>query len=268
LKRVKTLRKKSFAVVAMLVLYFSMVFTNTLPVKANSTQIVVIDPVTGDSNFAFYDNTTAVGTRFNATVWAVNATDVFAFQICLVVDDTQLNITNSWIPTGDPRWIFNGKGIVNAPIRLVDDDQDGYVETVLIGSSLLDRQPTFTGTALLAIIELQIISQPPKDGNLTSTINIADGQPFETYMMDSSLNRISTTLINGQYTYFDPPTLLIGDLNGDGKVDMRDIGYVARRFGCDPGSTLWDPNADFNSDGKIDMKDIAIVARNFGKIQP
>jgi hypothetical protein len=46
---------------------------------------------------------------------------------------------------------------------------------------------------------------------------------------------------------------------------MKDIGYIARRFGCKPGDNLWDPNADINSDGKIDMKDLAIAARNFGK---
>lgn len=61
-----------------------------------------------------------------------------------------------------------------------------------------------------------------------------------------------------------------GDITGpngypDGMVDMRDIGYVARRFLCTPGSSLWDPNADINSDGVVNMTDIGIVARNFGQ---
>ena len=61
-----------------------------------------------------------------------------------------------------------------------------------------------------------------------------------------------------------------GDLTGpngipNGKVDMRDVAYVARRFGTTPSSALWDPNADIDDDGKIDMKDIAIVAGNFGQ---
>jgi hypothetical protein len=58
---------------------------------------------------------------------------------------------------------------------------------------------------------------------------------------------------------------LVGDINSDGKVDMKDIGYVARRFMCRPGDPLWDPIADINSDGKIDMKDIGTVARHFGE---
>jgi hypothetical protein len=61
-----------------------------------------------------------------------------------------------------------------------------------------------------------------------------------------------------------------GDITGpngfpDGKVDMRDVAYVAKRFGATPGSPFWDPNADINGDGKIDMKDVAIVAKNFGQ---
>jgi parallel beta-helix repeat protein len=65
----------------------------------------------------------------------------------------------------------------------------------------------------------------------------------------------------------------VGDVNGDGKVDMKDIGYVARRFMCLPGEGLWDPGADLNGDGRINMTDIgiavvarrALAARHFGE---
>jgi parallel beta-helix repeat protein len=55
----------------------------------------------------------------------------------------------------------------------------------------------------------------------------------------------------------------VGDVNGDGKVDMKDISYVARRFMCLPSEGLWDPGADLNGDGRINMTDtgIAVVAR-------
>jgi hypothetical protein len=53
-----------------------------------------------------------------------------------------------------------------------------------------------------------------------------------------------------------------------GKVDMKDIAYVAKRFGTRPGDALWDPNADINDDDKVDMKDVAIAAKNFGKTDP
>ena len=58
---------------------------------------------------------------------------------------------------------------------------------------------------------------------------------------------------------------ILGDINGDCNVDMRDVGYVARRFQIGPTSPLWNPNADINDDLKIDMKDIGTVARHFGE---
>jgi hypothetical protein len=54
----------------------------------------------------------------------------------------------------------------------------------------------------------------------------------------------------------------------DGKVDMRDISYVARRFNCLPSDALWNSAADINGDGKIDMRDIGIVAKHFGEHYP
>ena len=58
---------------------------------------------------------------------------------------------------------------------------------------------------------------------------------------------------------------LLGDVNGDGRVDMKDIAMVARSFGSTPASPNWNPAADLNGDGTVNMKDIAIVARNFGQ---
>jgi nitroreductase len=60
-----------------------------------------------------------------------------------------------------------------------------------------------------------------------------------------------------------PP--LVGDINGDDKVDGKDIAIVAKYFGSIGG---FPPYADVNSDGKVDGKDIAIVAKHFGEKYP
>jgi hypothetical protein len=54
------------------------------------------------------------------------------------------------------------------------------------------------------------------------------------------------------------------DLNGDGIVDMKDIGLVARAFGAIPGSPRWNTVCDIYDNRAIDMKDIGAVARAFG----
>ena len=51
----------------------------------------------------------------------------------------------------------------------------------------------------------------------------------------------------------------------EGKVDMRDIGAVAGKFGSKPSSPNWDPNKDVNNDGTVNMRDVGIAATNFGK---
>lgn len=60
-----------------------------------------------------------------------------------------------------------------------------------------------------------------------------------------------------------PP--LIGDMNSDGKVDIKDISIAAKAFGSYPGHPRWAPVADINKDNKIDIRELAMVARNFGK---
>jgi len=58
---------------------------------------------------------------------------------------------------------------------------------------------------------------------------------------------------------------LLGDLNGDNKVDVKDVSIVALAFGSHPGQPRWNPVADVNKDGGIDTKDVALVAKNFGE---
>lgn len=70
------------------------------------------------------------------------------------------------------------------------------------------------------------------------------------------------------YTPLDPPTQIPGDINNDGKVDMKDIATIAAAFGSKPGSGNWNPAADLKFDGKINIKDISVAARNFGQQNP
>jgi len=58
---------------------------------------------------------------------------------------------------------------------------------------------------------------------------------------------------------------LLGDLNLDGVVNMRDISIICSAFNATPGSPRWSPAADLNFDGIINMRDIELVAADFGK---
>lgn len=54
-----------------------------------------------------------------------------------------------------------------------------------------------------------------------------------------------------------------GDLNGDGKVSVGDLGIMAAHYGKGSSSSDWSKikHADLNNDGKIDIADLAALAR-------
>jgi len=60
-------------------------------------------------------------------------------------------------------------------------------------------------------------------------------------------------------------TLKMYDVNGDGKIDLKDVYRVAKAYGSFPGHPRWDPACDFNKDNKVDLKDYYPVCKNYGK---
>ena len=58
---------------------------------------------------------------------------------------------------------------------------------------------------------------------------------------------------------------LLGDINFDGVVNMRDISEAATAFGESPDKPRWNALADINGDNQINMWDIALIAQDFGE---
>jgi hypothetical protein len=59
-----------------------------------------------------------------------------------------------------------------------------------------------------------------------------------------------------------------GDVDGNHKVEIKDILMVAKAYGANPQSFNWNPNADVDCDGNVYIKDILITAKNYGKTDP
>ncbi len=94
-------------------------------------------------------------------------------------------------------------------------------------------------------------------GNLTVSLEVAD--------IENQRNSVNHIV---QVQNITTP---IYDINGDGKVDIKDIAQVAKAYGSVPGDPNWDPQADITGptqgvpDGKVDVRDIAMVAKHFGE---
>jgi hypothetical protein len=94
----------------------------------------------------------------------------------------------------------------------------------------------------------------------------ADFQAFFVNNTLTSKDKVKLLTIPYQFTgNFDlNMTLMIpADVQGDGKVNMRDVGIVARLFQSSLGSDNWNPAADVIQNNVIDMKDISYVAKCF-----
>ncbi len=59
-------------------------------------------------------------------------------------------------------------------------------------------------------------------------------------------------------------TGLLGDVNQDGKVDMRDVQIIVSAMFSGNGSPNWDPRADLDGNSIVDMRDLAILLLHFG----
>lgn len=82
----------------------------------------------------------------------------------------------------------------------------------------------------------------------------------ETLLTPGEINVASNVLVDGTLRIN-----LMGDVNGDGKVDMSDIMTIVNAFGSYPGHPRWNPDCDLNHDGRIDLADVVLALMNFGK---
>ncbi len=109
------------------------------------------------------------------------------------------------------------------------------------------------------------------------TINFtvfSDGMPIECKTIQGERSSfIRFTLGQGIHTVKIAGRLL-ADVTGrisaepDSKVDMRDVGVIARLYGAKAGDTHYTVQYDINEDEMIDIKDVGIAAQDFGKIIP
>jgi Dockerin type I domain len=66
---------------------------------------------------------------------------------------------------------------------------------------------------------------------------------------------------------------VLGDLNGDGVVDVKDVYEVALAYGTslegpNPPGRTYNPSCDINGDDKVDVKDLYTVCKHYGEVAP
>jgi hypothetical protein len=108
---------------------------------------------------------------------------------------------------------------------------------------------------------------PDEERTVTTIWNTSTVQPCHNYSISATAGPVpfEMNLADNNFTDGNVKIRLMGDVNGDGKVDMRDIAQLVEVFRTYPGKPGWDPLNDLDRNGLNDMRDIVICILNFGK---
>lgn len=206
-----------------------------------------------EGNYTISAEATTVPFEFNTTN---NFFSDGSVQIFTVIRDVAIiGVTPS------RNWVFPGAKLnITVTAKNVGEttesfDVNLYYDSNLIGTApVVDLLPN-TETILVFIWNTSGL-EPCHNYTITGE---ATAIPYE-------YNTTNNILVDGTVKI-----RLVGDINGDNKVDMKDIAIVAAAFGSYPGHPRWNPEADVTGtvylvpDGKVDMRDVALISRNFGK---
>ena len=200
------------------------------------TNITVADADLRDPANAVLPFTTANGYFNNMVLRDIAVVSVVPTNTA-IAQGYSLNITVVVENKGDNSESFNVTLFANA--------------SVAVPSQRIENLPSLGNTTLLFIWDTSSFAI----GNYTITA-AAEILPGEANPGD---NTLSGGVIN---------VMLPGDIDGDGKVDMRDIEPMRPVYGATFGVPRWNPNADQDGNGRVDLRDIAIMLINFGKHYP
>lgn len=108
------------------------------------------------------------------------------------------------------------------------------------------------------------------DQNVTTTSSAKTVHTYAAFGDYSvTLNVTDTSGYNGTITKTVRVRLagIIGDVNGDGIVDVLDAILLSNAYNATPGDDNWNPNADLNDDLIVDILDAIVLANHFGETE-
>jgi hypothetical protein len=106
--------------------------------------------------------------------------------------------------------------------------------------------------------------------NATLTLNF-DWNTTSVPCQNCTVKAVASTVLgeidtaNNEFVVGNVNIRVMGDVNGDGATNMRDVYSACLAFRSFPGRLKWNPDCDLNRDGLVDMRDINAVVLNFGK---
>jgi len=215
-----------------------------------------------------------VGTTFTVDIIVENLEPIgfppvgcYGYQIHLEWDPAVLNFSSHYYDyfgkTVTVAHITVGDFFADAPHGSNDFSYFSYVYgTAEFGESMLGDAPEdregMSGNGWIATCEFKVV------GTGSSVIDIKTGydeEPYATtFLMTYYDEEMELDVVNAYFIKVPSPWAT--DLNQDGRIDMRDIARVGRKWGWT--GTPGEIPEDIDEDGDVDIEDLSAVATHYG----
>ncbi len=173
--------------------------------------------------------------------------------------------------TPEADWVYQGKPChsnVNVTVINIGDTTETFNVTILADYNL-----SVIGDEYVIGVHTVTLTNG-SSVTLTTLWETSEVEPCRNYTVTALASEVpheinsSNNIMTGEAAI---KVRLVGDVNGDGLVDIRDIALATFPFGERPGRPRWlpyGPYADINNDEMVDVRDLAIIAGNFGRRCP
>jgi hypothetical protein len=140
--------------------------------------------------------------------------------------------------------------VTAANVGTVSED---FTVTVYANASVIDSQTiSLTGGNSMTVMFVR------------NTTGFAKGYYTITAVAETVLGETNTT--DNTYNAGSVTVTIQGDIDGNGKVGLRDLVQLAIALNSETGQPKWNPNADIDGSGVIDLSDLNILAQNYPKV--
>jgi hypothetical protein len=188
--------------VTILLLCSSVIFAGPQPSQPHAANAMWVEP----SPIVFNTMNASIGTKFNVSIWLNMTENIFAYQIGLHYNRTQLMCTRAAYTAGNTSDYFRDHTTVS-PAPAIDESELGNgsilaFETVL-GYDFIPGP--HSGSLIWAEFEVMTV---PASGNLASKFDIGSEYPTRTWVRDPNKNKLFFTSYDANYQFIGPPLIL------------------------------------------------------------